>query len=485
MPYSEENSVLNNEILPVILSGGTGTRLWPLSRASYPKQYLNIDKNSRNTLLQDTFLRLKGLENLHNPLIICNEEHRFIVAEQFRSIDIQPWSILLEPIGKNTGPAIALAALICLKEKFDPLLLVLSSDHKINNKQNLQESIKEGLFFAKNGQLVTFGVIPTSPNSGYGYIESFEEISTTVKSSDIKRFIEKPNQDIANELVKDPHFTWNSGIFLFKASTIIKELKKYQPNLVDICSDSLKKTTKDIYFQRIQNDIFRKCPNISIDKALMEKTRLGTVISLDAGWNDLGSWKTVWEDSNLDSNKNTIIGNTFIKNVKNSYLRSESRLLVGLGLRDLLIIETNDAIFVAKKDSINSLKDLIEELDKKNISEIKMNRKVHRPWGNFTSVIEGENWKVKMLEINPNSSLSLQLHHHRSEHWVVVKNTAKVEINGEITILHENESIYVPKGYKHRLSNPNKDSLILIEVQCGTYLGEDDIVRFKDKYNRN
>ena len=479
------NSKLKNFILPVILSGGSGTRLWPLSRSSFPKQYLNLDRDTQNSLLQNTLLRLNGLENLINPLIICNEEQRFIVAEQLREIELEPLSIVLEPVGKNTAPAIALAAIISSFDNKDPTLLVLSSDNKISNKENFQNCINEGLPFAEKGNLVTFGIKPSHPETGFGYIEAKDMISKDNKSSLIKKFIEKPNQEIANKLIKDERFTWNSGIFLFKASSIIKELKKFEPNIIDICQKSLKKELKDFYFRRIDKEVFQKCPNISIDNAVMEKTNLGIVISLDAGWNDLGSWKSVWEDSKYDKNNNSMIGNIYTKNVKNSYLQSESRLVVGLGLRDMLVVDTSDALLVAKKDSIDSLKDLVKEMDQKNIKEIKSNKKVHRPWGNFISLINEKTWQVKRLEINPQSSLSLQLHHKRAEHWVVVKNTAKVEINGEISFLKENESIYVPLGSKHRLSNPSDKILILIEVQSGSYLGEDDIVRFKDNYNRN
>ena len=484
MSKSQDKLLNNNSILPVILSGGKGTRLWPLSRTSLPKQYLNLDKDSKNSLLQDTFLRLKGLKNLINPLIICNEEQRFIVAEQFRAINEEPWSILLEPFGRNTAPAIAIAALICKAEKFDPFLLILSSDHKIKNKKNFQKSITQGLALADKGQIVTFGIKPNSPNSGYGYIESNEKISFKNIFSPIKRFIEKPNQQLAKELIKDDHFSWNSGIFIFKSSIIIEQLKKYQPFLLDICEKSLKDNSKDLYFQRINNNIFKKCPNISIDKALMEHTKIGTVVSLNAGWNDLGSWKAVWEDSISDLNKNTIIGNVFTKNVKNSYIRSENRLIVGLGLDELLLIETEDALLVAKKNAIDSLKDLVKELEKQNFQEIKMNRKIFRPWGHYVSLIEDKTWQVKRIEIKPKESLSLQMHKYRAEHWIVVDGSAKVEIDKETFFLNKNESTYVPLGATHRLSNPGEIPLILIEVQSGTYLGEDDIIRFKDKYRR-
>jgi len=481
----KDKSSLNNKILPVILSGGVGTRLWPLSRSSLPKQYLNINKDSDNSLLQDTFLRLKGLNNLNEPLIICNEEQRFIVAEQFRSINIDPWSILLEPFGKNTAPAILLAALICIEKNFDPILLILSSDHKIQNKKYFQESIRKGFDFAEKGQLVTFGVKPNSANTGYGYIESKEKISDKKTSSKIIRFIEKPNKKIASELIKDDHFLWNSGIFLFKASKIIEQIKKYQPKLLNICKKSLDGAPKDIFFQRLDGKIFKECPNISIDKAVMENTDIGTVINLNAGWDDLGSWESVWKNSITDHDKNTLIGNTFTKDVKNSYIRSENRLVVGVGLKNMLLVETDDAILVSNKKGINSLKDIVKELDARNFQEIKMHNKVFRPWGYYVSLITDKTWQVKRIVIKPNARLSLQMHKYRSEHWVVVDGTAQVEINQKVFKLKKNESTFVPLGAIHRLSNPGKTPLTLIEVQNGEYIGEDDIIRFDDIYGRS
>ena len=480
----EENSNINKKVIPVILSGGMGSRLWPLSRASYPKQYLKLDHSSNKSLLQNTYLRLKGIKNLQNPFLICNEEQRFVVAEQLRSINIQPESILLEPFGKNTAPAIALAALSILKNQDDAFLLVLPADHRIIDTIKFNRTIEEGLNFAQNGRLVTFGISPTSPEIGYGYIESQDEITRNVVVSNIKRFIEKPTQTVANELINNKHYTWNSGIFLFKASSIVKELNKYEPVIVDICKKSLDDSTKDLDFQRINSEIFKKCPNVSIDIAVMEKTKIGTVLKLDVGWNDLGSWSALWEGSKEDENKNILKGKTYIKNVKNSYIRSESRLVVGLGIKNIFIIETDDSVLVGDKSSIDSMKELVKELEKNNFEEFRLNKKIYRPWGYYFNVINGKNWQVKRLEINSNESISLQKHFHRAENWIVVKGKAKVEIEGKISFLEINESIYVPLGSKHRLTNPYEEPLTIIEVQSGSYLGEDDIMRFEDKYKR-
>ena len=475
---------INNTLLPVILSGGTGSRLWPLSRSCFPKQYLSLEENTNKTLIQNTFLRIKNIQNLENPLIICSEDHRFIVAEQMRSINVKPKKILLEPFSKNTAPAIALAALTALEKNKDPLLLVLAADHKIEDPDGLKKAIYEGTNFALEGKIIVFGVRPNSAETGYGYIESYHQLSKNITSSRVKKFIEKPNKTTAQKLIKDSHFSWNSGIFLFKASTIVNELKKFDKNIINTCEKSLSSSAKDLDFQRINREKFKDCPNASIDIAVMEKTDLAHVIRLDCGWNDLGSWKSIWEDSKTDENQNTLKGKTFIKEVRNSYIRSENRLIVGFGLNEILIIETDDTVFVANKNAIKSMKDLVKELAKKDFQEYKSNRKVHRPWGYYKSISKSKNWQVKKIEINPKASLSLQLHKQRAEHWIVVNGIAKVEIDGVVTYLKNNESIYVPLGSKHRLSNPGDSELILIEVQSGKYLGEDDIVRFDDIYGR-
>ena len=477
--------MIDKKILPIILSGGTGSRLWPLSRASFPKQYLSLDGESEYSLLQNTFLRLKDVIFAENPLIVTNEEQRFIVAEQMRALKIKPKSILLEPFGKNTCPAIALSALIAQEEGEDPLLLILPSDHKINDNKEFIKSISQGVDHADDGRIVVFGVTPTAPEAGFGYIESLNELSEKNKVSKVKRFVEKPDILTAEKFIRKKQFSWNSGIFLFKASTILKELNSYNPDILMFCKDALIGGSKDFDFRRVDKEIFMKCPNSSIDVSIMEKTNLATVISLNCGWSDLGSWKAIYENCNYDINQNVIIGKTYTKDVKNSLIRSEGRLVACLGIKNLIVIETEDAVLVADKKSSESVKGLVKGLLEGNFEEYKTARKVHRPWGNYKSVSEGENWKVKRLEINPKASISLQLHKKRSEHWVVVNGIAKVEIDGIISQLFKNQSIYVPLGSKHRLTNPGDQLLTLIEVQSGRYLGEDDIVRFDDKYGRS
>ncbi len=479
-----ENSNKKVALIPVILSGGSGSRLWPLSRASYPKQYLNLDEKNNLSLLQNTYLRLQGLENLKPPIIISNEEQRFIVAEQMRGINVQPECIILEPNGKNTAPAIALAALEALKKNDDPTLLILSSDHKIENEAKFKKIIQDGLNHVNLGRLVTFGIIPDSPETGYGYIESYDQLTAKTTSSKIKNFVEKPNLDLAKELIKDKHYLWNSGIFLFKALDIVKELKKFEPELLKICEESLRNGSKDLDFFRLNKSIFNNCPNVSIDIAVMEKTKLGSVLTLDAGWDDIGNWKSVWKNSKKDKEGNSLKGKIILENSRNCYFRSEERLVVGIELNNLIVIETKDAILISNKSSTQKVKKVVEKLNNSNYSEGKKHKKDFRPWGSFTSIEQGSLWQVKKLEIKPKSSISLQMHNHRSEHWIIVDGKAKVEIDGQIKFLKKNESTYIPLGSKHRLSNDGETNLILIEVQSGNYLGEDDIIRFEDNYGR-
>ena len=474
-------------IIPVIICGGSGTRLWPLSRKSFPKQFLSIN-NSNNSLLQKTQNRLKDLENLNKPILICNEEHRFIVAEQMREINIKPFSIILEPFGRNTAPAITIGALkaLELKDDPDPILLVLSSDHEIKDEKKFLEIIDIATKYAIEGRLVTFGIIPNSPNTGYGYIKAEEPFQDNdLLGKNIVEFTEKPNLERAKQLIKDKRFIWNSGIFLFKAKTILEQLNKYCPDIVSSCKSSMKKSIFDLDFQRIDKESFKSCPNISIDHSIMEKTDKGTVLPLNVGWSDIGSWEAVWNISDKDENGNYLKGKTLLDESRNCYVRSEHRLVAGIGLNDLIIIETNDAVLVSEKSQSQKVKDLVRNLQEKKITEGQNHKKMFRPWGHYISIVEESRWQVKLIYVKQGEKLSLQMHHHRSEHWVVVNGTAKVEINKKIDILTENESIYIPLGAKHRLSNPGKLPLILIEVQSGSYLGEDDIKRFDDKYGRN
>ncbi len=474
------------KVIPVILCGGKGSRLWPLSRQSYPKQFLDLYGNNSKSLLQQTQERINFLNDLSNPIIICNEEHRFLVAEQMRNIAISPKAIILETEGKNTAPAVALAAIKALEEDSeDSLLLILSADHIIKDLNLFEKVIKKGCKFAQEDNLVTFGVIPTRPETGYGYIESEVVMKKNIiTASKIKRFVEKPDKELAQQFLKSKKFTWNSGMFIFKTSTILRELGKYAPEVLNNCQESIRKSQNDLDFVRIDKKSFSKCPNIPIDIAVMEKTNSGLVISLDAGWSDIGSWQSLWDNEEKDDFGNVIKGKVFSEGSKDCYLKSENRLLVTIGLKDIVLVETSDAILAAKKSELDKIKIVLSKLNNKGFKEITTHRKIYRPWGSYTSLIENQKWLVKSIEVNPKSKLSLQMHHHRAEHWIVVKGTAKVEIDNKSFVLTENQSTFIPVGAKHRLSNPGKILLTIIEIQSGDYIGEDDIVRFEDVYGR-
>ena len=473
------------KILPIILCGGSGSRLWPLSRESFPKQYLSINSNDGKTFLQKTQERLNGLDNVEDPIIICNESHRFIVAEQLRAINISPKKIILEPFGRNTAPAIAISSILALEDYEDINLLILSADHEIKNVERFLEVIKKGIEYSENNNLVTFGIAPTRPETGYGYIEGEEPYKKDyLKGSKIKRFIEKPDLQTAKNLIKSKSFTWNSGIFLFKAKVILNELHKFAPDILNCCKKSLEKKTIDLDFYRIDRTHFKKCPNVSIDYAVMEKTQKGIVLTMDVFWSDVGNWKSVWETAEKDKNGNAIKGKVVIKKTKNCLIRAEDRLVVGIGLKDLFIIETSDVLLVSNKENSHEVKEIVKNLKKNGITEGREHKKMYRPWGFYISVLEESKWKVKVIQVKPGEQLSLQRHHHRSEHWIVVKGTAKIEVDNKDKILKENESCYIPLGSKHRLTNPGKIPLKIIEVQSGSYVGEDDIERFEDNYGR-
>ena len=474
-----------NKILPVILCGGSGTRLWPLSRSSYPKQFLALNENSKNTFIQETYERLNGLKNLIKPLIICNEEHRFIVAEQMREKNIEPLSIFLEPFGRNTAPAITIAALRALEDGQDPNLLILSADHFIKNNEKFRKIIEKAIQYSENGAIVTFGVPPFSPEIGYGYIETEDQFEDLPNSGiPILRFVEKPDEHKAREMISTGRFLWNSGIFLSKASVITKEIKKFRPDLYKACINSFKGCQKDLNFSRLDTEPFLNCPNISFDIAVMEKTKLGMVFPMEVGWSDVGSWNSLWKESKKDKNGNSKFGNVILDKTENCFLLSSNRLIVALGIKDLIVVETNDALFVGNRESDQDVKKIVSNLKKQNIQEANFHNKGFRPWGDFLSIESGENWQVKRIEVKPKSSLSLQMHKHRAEHWIVVSGEAFVEIDDKELILLENQSTFIPLGSKHRLSNKKNKPLVIIEVQSGDYLGEDDIIRFNDKYGR-
>ena len=465
-------------IVPVILSGGSGTRLWPLSRKNYPKQFLSLVNET--TLFQDTIMRLPT--DASSPIVVCNEEHRFIVAEQLRQIKSNNKAIILEPIGKNTAPAIAIAAMQLLNNKEDPLLLVLSADHLIENKKKFHESIKTASKIAEQGKLVTLGISPNKPKTGYGYIET--DNSEVCDFYSITSFIEKPNFETAQKYLDSGNYYWNSGIFIFKASSYLKELERYEPEIFNICKKSCIKSPKDLDFIRLDTNEFKKCPSKSIDYAVMEKTRNGVVVPFDTKWSDIGSWESLWDSKPKDSKNNVSSGDVILNRVTNSYLHSSNRLIAANDLSDLVIIDTQDALLVSSKKSSQDIKNIVQNLKKDNRSELNNHRKVYRPWGYYDSIDTGKGFQVKRIFVNPGAKLSLQKHKKRSEHWVIVKGIALITCGKKVFQLNENQSTYIPKEEIHRLENKSDSPLEIIEIQTGDYLGEDDIIRLEDEYHR-
>ncbi|MEY4801080.1 MAG: hypothetical protein RLZZ213_1527 [Cyanobacteriota bacterium] len=459
----------SSALVPVILCGGTGTRLWPLSRASYPKQYWPLAGTGEDTLLQQTQQRLAGLPGLGAPLLICNEDHRFIVAEQLRQIGVEPQAILLEPVGRNTAPAVAVAALQATAHGEDPLLLVLAADHVIRDAATFRATVAAGMAAAEAGQLVTFGIVPTAPETGYGYIEAAQSLLGANEPVPIARFVEKPDRATAEQFLATGRFTWNSGMFLFKASAILAELERLAPEVVSACRSSLEHDSADLDFLRLEREAFASCPSVALDVAVMERTDRGAVLPLEAGWSDVGSWSALWETADQDSDGNVLRGRVISEGSSNCYLRSEHRLVVGLGVEDLVVVETDDVVLVAHRDRAQEVKAIVGRLEREGAPESKAHRKIYRPWGSYDGVTEGERWQVKRIVVNPGASLSLQMHHHRAEHWIVVQGTAVVEKDGNLELVGENQSTYIPLGCRHRLSNPGKIPVELIEVQSGPY----------------
>ena len=468
-------------ILPVIMAGGNGSRLWPLSRELYPKQFLTV--SGELSMLQQTVARLTGMEH-HAPLLICNEEHRFIAAEQIRLGGFAHSGIILEPVGRNTAPAIALAALQALKnaeQDEDPILLVLAADHLIEDTSAFQTSVRKALPFAKDGKLVTFGIVPTEPETGYGYIKAGQTQGDAFK---VAQFVEKPDLSTAQCYLASGDYYWNSGMFLFKASRYLEELKKYSPEILLACEASMQESSADMDFVRVNIEAFQRCPDDSIDYAVMEKTDSSMVIPMDAGWSDVGSWSALWEVSEKDENNNVIKGDVISVNSVNNYLHSNNKLIAVVGIDNLVVVETKDAILVAHKEQVQDVKMIVNHLKALGRTEHKIHRVVYRPWGKYDSLDIGSRDQVKRITVKPGAKLSLQMHHHRAEHWIVVSGTAKVTNGDKTILLTENESTYIPIGQVHALENPGVLPLELIEVQSGSYLGEDDIVRFEDRYGR-
>ena len=468
-------------IYPVILSGGSGTRLWPLSRAALPKQLLPLA--SELTLVQETVLRLDGLPDVAAPLIVCNEEHRFLIAEQLREVGIAPLGIYLEPVGRNTAPAAAVAALVLTRSDPDAVMLLMPADHLIEDVAAFHAAILEGMQAARSGHLVTFGIVPDSPHTGYGYIQRGEALTGT-GAYRVARFVEKPDLATAETYVASSDHYWNSGMFLFPAQRFLDELRQLRPELVSACEQALERGQRDLDFNRLERAAFEACPSDSIDYAVMEHTRHAAVVPADMGWNDIGAWSALWQVATKDANGNVSRGDVYLDGVRDSYVRAESRMIAALGVRDLIIVETADAVLVADRARAQDVKKVVDHLKANNRSEHEFHTRVYRPWGWYEGIDAGDRFRVKRIMVKPGEKLSLQMHHHRAEHWIVVSGTALVTRDGQEQLLSENQSTYIPLGTTHRLENPGKIPLHMIEVQSGAYLGEDDIVRFEDVYKR-
>ncbi|MBM3933398.1 MAG: cupin domain-containing protein [SAR202 cluster bacterium] len=505
------------KLYPVILAGGSGTRLWPLSRDHYPKQFLSL--MGERSMLQETVCRLDGMENVAPPIIVCNEVHQFLLAGQLREIDRKGLASIIEPSGRNTAPALTLAALklaeIVKDKEEDPIILVMSADHVITDQRVFHNVVREGAAHAAAGRLVTFGVVPDAAVTGYGYIQKGAAAgapatkaataagASSLTARELAAFVEKPNLATAEKYVASGDYLWNSGIFMMRASVWLAELKKYRPDISDACVAAYSAGKTDGDFFRPGREQFTECPSDSIDYAVMEKaaaaiySRNGNgasgeshgatgcvVVPMDAGWSDIGAWSALWEERGHDENGNVVQGDVYAHSTKNSLLLSQHRLLATVGLEDVVIVETGDAVLVAKKDRAQEVKEIVQRLKKDRRPEYVVHRKVHRPWGTYEVLDKGPGFQVKRLTINVGAAISLQMHYHRSEHWIVVTGTAKVTRGDEVFLLTEDQSAYASKGMKHRLENPGKVPLELIEVGSGAYLGEDDIVRFEDNYNR-
>ena len=480
---------------PVVLSGGSGTRLWPLSRELYPKQLLPLVGDK--TMLQETLSRIYQIDEqsekfdtvgqVNSPIIVCNNEHRFLIAEQARQIGIQGSRIILEPVGRNTAPALTLAAL-CSDP--DSVLLVMPADHVINDVGQFRLACDTAYQLAQSGKLVTFGIVPQRAETGYGYIKVGSQLSNATQNAyELEQFVEKPDAATAEEYVNSGNYLWNSGMFMMKASVWLAQLQEFQPDIFVACETAFKDGVNDLDFFRADPNSFEKCPSDSIDYAVMEKivksnNNLGAVVPLDAGWSDVGAWSSLWEVGEQDKSGNVIKGDVKNHDTNDCLLHAEHRLLATVGVKDLVVVETADAVLVADKNKAQDVKKIVDWLKEQGRDERLVHRQVYRPWGSYEGVTAGDRFQVKRIIVSPGASLSLQMHHHRAEHWIVVKGTARVTKGDEVFVISENESTYIPLGEKHRLENPGSVPLEIIEVQSGGYLGEDDIVRFEDNYGR-
>jgi mannose-1-phosphate guanylyltransferase/mannose-6-phosphate isomerase len=470
-------------IFPVILCGGSGSRLWPMSRQLLPKQFLPLV--SERTMLQETVARLRGLAGGEPPTVVSNGEHRFLVAEQLRAIGAPPRTQILEPVGRNTAPAVAVAALALEKSDPDAVMLVLPADHLIRDVETFHVAVLKAAAAARAGFLATFGIRPDHAATGYGYIQGGEPIAGHESVFHVARFVEKPDVVAARRFLKDGTFAWNSGMFVLGARRYLEELGRYAPGILDACRAAWEKAATDLDFVRLDEAAFAACPADSIDYAVMEKTDAAAVVPVDIGWSDVGSWATLWDVGEKDAYGNVLRGDVHVQATESCYIRAEKRLVSVLGLSDVVVVETDDAVLIASKEEAQNVKDIVGKLDAANRTEHLSHRRVYRPWGYYESIDAGERFQVKRIMVKPGAALSLQMHHHRAEHWVVVSGTAKVTRGEEVSLVAENESTFIPIGVKHRLENPGKVPLHLIEVQSGTYLGEDDIVRFEDLYKRS
>lgn len=469
------------KLIPVVLSGGSGSRLWPLSRSMRPKQFLGVTE--QQTLFQLTLERVRQLDGAVAPIIVANHEHRFLAAEQARVIDVSPTAIMLEPVGRNTAPAIAVASMQALASGDDPVVLVTPSDHIIEDTKAFGNAVALAAGVALDGLLVTFGIVPDRAETGYGYVMA-GDLLNPAGIHRVARFVEKPNLQTAQAYVSSGQYFWNSGMFMFRASVFLEELGKYRPDILEASKKAWQGANKDLEFIRLDKDSFTASPSESVDYAVMEKTENAAMVSLDAGWNDVGAWPSVWESQRKDDVGNAGRGDVMFESSQRCYVHADHRLVALLGTEDLFVVETSDAVLVGHKDHAQDVKKIVDRLQRDKRRETDFHREVFRPWGSFDSIDQGDKYQVKRITVAPGAKLSLQYHHHRSEHWVVVSGTGKVRIGNQTQLLAENQSVYIPIGETHSLENPGAIPLELIEVQSGSYLGEDDIVRLEDIYGR-